>query len=609
LGPKAASDVVRILSYNCLADAFAHTWSALYPYLAPAHAAPEYRLPLALQDILAPGADVIGLQEVDGRWYERFWQPAMAAAGYAGRHTPKSGAGGEGAALFVRRAAYDIAAVRDIDLRMALPPSERGGAEKNDDADADADAEDEENEKGATPAAAAQQGELPPPPPGLAPLLAAQPALATALRRVTTVAQLALLVPVRVPASDANRHTEPQPPPLLVANTHLFFHPRAGHVRLLQTHALLRAAAAFRAELQSSQSDADNTVRDASHSAAFVLCGDLNAEAADGPVRYLSMGTLGAGDGEWARGAAFSWGGASSRAAAAAAAREASEATACCDDEACAERVAGNAVAAAAAARAGSRAARLEAWHGGRAAAAAAGLLRGTAPARACSLQARKKSEKEDVPIMSASDADVAEAAPLTRVYSTLAAHLRGGCTFKTCPAVAAWHLRRVTGAKAGLTLAPGGAAAAAALQALSALAAAVEADADAAVADQASIAAAAGEGDASHPPPQLPRDANGFSAVPLGVGATLAHPWHMASGCGSPAWTNYVGGFDAVLDYVWYDADKLTAEKWMPPPPLAAVIKETALPNGQFPSDHLPQCCDLKRRETHADDADANSH
>jgi 2',5'-phosphodiesterase len=619
LGAKAASDVVRIMSYNTLADAYAHTWGALYPYLAPAHAAPEYRLPLALQDVLAAGADVIALQEVDARWYDRFWQPAMAAEGFWGRHTPKSGAGGEGVALFVRKASYDVIAVRDVDLRMSAAAAEGGGG-GGDGADADADDDDDENESGTKVAAAAPSAAaLPAPPPGLGALLAAQPGLATALRRVTTVAQLALLAPVRAPTdADANSHAgsqPPLPPPLLVANTHLFFHPRAGHVRLLQAHALLRAAATFRAELQSSQAAASAdgsssaTASDAASEAALVLCGDLNAEPEDGPVRYLVEGTFGAGDAEWARGAAFAWGGASSRAAAAAAAREAADAAACGGGDAeaeaaCVDDVAARACAAAAAERHASRRARLDAWHGGRAAAAAAGLLPGTAPARTCGLRIRPRkdatSSASSASAAAADDAPSADdvAAPLAGAYSSLAAHLRAGCTFKTCPSVAAWHLRRVAGLRPGLTLAPGGAGAAAALNALQALAAAVDADGDAAAAEQAALADVAA-GDASHPAAARARDANGFRAAPLGVGAALAHPFALASGCGTPAWTNYVGGFAAVLDYVLYDKDKLTCVRWMPPPPLEAVTVTTALPNAQFPSDHLPQCCDLKRRET----------
>jgi 2',5'-phosphodiesterase len=310
-----------------------------------------------------------------------------------------------------------------------------------------------------------------------------------------------------------------------------------------------------------------------------VLCGDLNAEPHDGPVRYLREGVLSAGDDEWARGASFSWGGASSRAASRAAAAEADAAA---PDAAAADAAAAAGAAAEAAAQ-GSRRGRLEALHGGRAAAAAAGALPGTAPARACALRAGATSAED-------ADEDVAgdDAEAPSRVYASLARHLRAGCTFKTCPCVAAFHLRRVAALPPALRLRPGSPAAAAALAALAALAARVRADGDDAVAEQAALAAA--QSAAAAPP----RDAHGFAAVPLGCGVALAHPFTLASGCGDPEWTNYVGGFAAVLDYVWFDATRLRALAAMPPPPLAAVTAATALPNAQFPSDHLPQCCDL---------------
>ena len=50
-----------------LADAYSHTWSALYPYLSDVAAAPERRLQLALEDVRAVDADVVALQEVRAR--------------------------------------------------------------------------------------------------------------------------------------------------------------------------------------------------------------------------------------------------------------------------------------------------------------------------------------------------------------------------------------------------------------------------------------------------------------------------------------------------------------------------------------------------------------
>ena len=67
---------------------------------------------------------------------------------------------------------------------------------------------------------------LPLPPPHLASL--------PSMQRVLTIGQLALLAPVG-PAAPACR-------PLCVVNTHLFFHPRAGHIRAMHTWVLMQVS-------------------------------------------------------------------------------------------------------------------------------------------------------------------------------------------------------------------------------------------------------------------------------------------------------------------------------------------------------------------------------
>ena len=52
--------------------------------------------------------------------------------------------------------------------------------------------------------------------------------------QISTVAQLVLLEPVQADCA-----------PVCVANTHLFFHPRAAHIRTLCTAAILEEALAF----------------------------------------------------------------------------------------------------------------------------------------------------------------------------------------------------------------------------------------------------------------------------------------------------------------------------------------------------------------------------
>jgi 2',5'-phosphodiesterase len=86
-------------------------------------------------------------------------------------------------------------------------------------------------------------------------MLASSPHLAEALQKVTTVAQISLLVPT-APAPDADPPqaraatgeggggAEGLVPPLAVLNTHLFFHPYAPHIRSMHTAAMLEEVAA-----------------------------------------------------------------------------------------------------------------------------------------------------------------------------------------------------------------------------------------------------------------------------------------------------------------------------------------------------------------------------
>jgi 2',5'-phosphodiesterase len=97
--------------------------------------------------------------------------------------------------------------------------------------------------------------------------------------------------------------------------------------------------------------------------------------------------------------------------------------------------------------------------------------------------------------------------------------------------------------------------------------------------------------------------EAGGWAAAEVGASAMhLRHPLRLRSACGDPEWTNFVGGFRGALDYVWCDTSSDTAfgaamvpVAHAPLPPLEAVTRQTALPNDEFPSDHLPMVADVR--------------
>lgn len=80
-------------------------------------------------------------------------------------------------------------------------------------------------------------------------------------------------------------------------------------------------------------------------------------------------------------------------------------------------------------------------------------------------------------------------------------------------------------------------------------------------------------------------------------TGIPLSHSFNLSNGCGSPEYTNYVGGFHAQLDYIYHDPKKLEVLEVVPSPEHKEVILYTALPNVVFPSDHIAQISTFRWR------------
>ncbi|GAB1598717.1 2',5'-phosphodiesterase 12-like [Argonauta hians] len=81
-------------------------------------------------------------------------------------------------------------------------------------------------------------------------------------------------------------------------------------------------------------------------------------------------------------------------------------------------------------------------------------------------------------------------------------------------------------------------------------------------------------------------------------LGMELNHPFSLSSGSGYPIYTNYVGGFNATLDYIFYDNLRFDVTEVVPSPDDSEVVLHTALPSVVFPSDHIAQICTLKWKQ-----------
>ena len=73
-----------------------------------------------------------------------------------------------------------------------------------------------------------------------------------------------------------------------------------------------------------------------------------------------------------------------------------------------------------------------------------------------------------------------------------------------------------------------------------------------------------------------------------------LTHNLDLINLTGFPPYTNYVGGFNACLDYI-YASKSLQPITTLPLPSHDDVTKYTALPNWLFPSDHIAIGCDVR--------------
>ncbi|CAL1614220.1 unnamed protein product [Knipowitschia caucasica] len=74
-----------------------------------------------------------------------------------------------------------------------------------------------------------------------------------------------------------------------------------------------------------------------------------------------------------------------------------------------------------------------------------------------------------------------------------------------------------------------------------------------------------------------------------------LASPFPpLLSACGTPPYTNYVGGFKGCLDYVYIQPDHMEVAQVIPLPSHEEVTTYEALPSVSHPSDHIALVCDL---------------
>ncbi|XP_063358547.1 2',5'-phosphodiesterase 12 [Cydia amplana] len=226
----------RCVSYNILADLYCDsefTRTVLHPYCPPYALHIDYRKQLIIKELLGYNADIICLQEVDQKIFKTVLDPLLGNNGFKGLFYKKGKEVAEGLACFYRDGRYEFLSEEHIVLSEAL--------KSNTD---------------------------------LKPIWDAVKQNSRLAERVldrSTVASVTIL-----------RSLENPKEILLVGNTHLYFHPDADHIRLLQGGMVIYWLKQIKKRMHDKFSD---------HRMSLILCGDFNSVPSNGIYQLYTTGS------------------------------------------------------------------------------------------------------------------------------------------------------------------------------------------------------------------------------------------------------------------------------------------------------------------------------
>ncbi|NXE51227.1 PDE12 phosphodiesterase, partial [Casuarius casuarius] len=229
---------LRAVSYNILADVYAQTEfsrTVLYPYCAPYALELDYRQNLLQKELAGYSADLVCLQEVDKSVFADSLAPALDAFGLEGLFKIKEKQH-EGLATFYRRDKLSLLSRHDIAFSEALlsdPLHEELRAR-----------------------------------------LAAYPLVQEKVLQRSSVLQVSVLQS----ATDPSRK-------ICVANTHLYWHPKGGNIRLIQIAIAL--------------SHIKHIACDLYPSIPIIFCGDFNSTPSSGTYSFINSGSIAEDHEDW----------------------------------------------------------------------------------------------------------------------------------------------------------------------------------------------------------------------------------------------------------------------------------------------------------------------
>lgn len=249
-GPRDPSKI-RVVSFNILAVPYARTQLAtqiMYPYCPSPVLDYAYRQPLIGREVHRLDGDIVLLQECTYFTYLKFFQPLFGEQ-YHIRCSLKASHVSEGCLMMVRKESFEVLEEKDFLFRNLFRTSQAYRPQLEE--------------------VAAKWPDF----------------LDGILPRMSTVFQMSVL---RHKASCRI---------LIVINTHLFYHPNARHIRLLQVMCILGQVQALREKHKSEGGVLPHVI----------LGGDLNCLPETGAVQLLLNGEVASDHGDWETSSQFAW--------------------------------------------------------------------------------------------------------------------------------------------------------------------------------------------------------------------------------------------------------------------------------------------------------------
>ncbi|XP_075992185.1 2',5'-phosphodiesterase 12 [Anticarsia gemmatalis] len=233
---KLQNKSFRCVTYNILADLYCdsdHTRTVLYPYCPPYALHIDYRKQLIVKELLGYNSDVMCLQEVDRKIFKNCLKPILGAEGLDGAFYKKGKEVAEGLACFYRKDRFQFVGEESIVLaeavktKLCLKPIW-------------------DKIKDNTP-------------------------LTERLLDRSTVSSATFLQSLDNPNEL-----------LLVANTHLYFHPDADHIRLIQGGIVIYWLMDLKEKM---------VTQFPGKRISVILCGDFNSVPSCGIYQLYTTGT------------------------------------------------------------------------------------------------------------------------------------------------------------------------------------------------------------------------------------------------------------------------------------------------------------------------------